>query len=123
MKEFFGYKLHMLYSLKEVEKCITTTNNLSKYLNNLVDMGALKKNLYGEEKLAVYRIDKDAFRKIWRVRKQSLVTKIIKEYPDTFEKLFLQIGELFEGELKKSGRTNDAKSVRLNFSIFPDLSK
>jgi len=122
MKQFFGYKLRELYTMKEVEKCITTTNNLSKYLNNLVEMGALKKNIYGKDNLPVYRIDKDTLNKIWLVRKQSLTTKMIKEYPDIFEKLFPQMGEFFENELKKRGMDNDALSVKLNFSLFPDIS-
>lgn len=120
MKQFFGWKLKQLYYLKEIEKCITTTSNLSKYLKNLVDMGAIHRipDEKEEEKLAIYRIDSDNFKKIESAMKQSLFRKIIYEYPNISEILLDRILHLFVEELKNRGMNKEADLIKLNLSIF-----
>jgi hypothetical protein len=118
MREFFGRKIDFLYAFKDIEKCITTTNNLCKYLKNLVDMGILHKIPNNKENLAIYRIDPDEYKKIDQVMKQSLFRKIIENHPDIFDHLFDEIGQSFVNELRKRGKTVEAESITLNLATF-----
>lgn len=123
MKQFFGWKLNQLYYLKEIEKCITTTNNLSKYLKNLVEMGALHKIPDEKENLAIYRINPDNHKKIELAMKQSIITKIIKDIPkELFEEFCDKLAIFISEGLKIHGMKNQAESINLNFSIFDNPS-
>jgi len=124
MKQFFGWKLNQLYFMKEIEKCITTTNNLSKYLKNLVEMGALNKIPDEKENLAIYRIDPDNHKKIEMAMKQSMLTKIIKDIPkELFEEICDKLVMFISEELKINGMTKQANLINLNFSIFDNPSE
>ena len=118
MKQFFSWKLKQLYYLNEIEKCITTTSNLSKYLKNLEEMKALQDISDKKEKLGVYRIDQDNFKKIEIAMKQSLIRKIFNEYPDIYEILHNKIMDLVKNELKNRGMINELESIKQNLSVF-----
>ena len=122
IKKFFGGKLRTLYDFKDIEKCITTTNNLSKYLNNLVEMGALHKDSDEKEKLATYRINPENYKKIERTMKLTLIRKIAKEYPEIIEDYFDQIGQSLVDKLQKQDKTHEANVIQLNLSVFNKFS-
>ena len=65
MTDFFGWKLKQLYYLREIQKCITTRQNLVKKLHNLVEWGILEQLPKTDDRgYPLYRINTENFNKI-----------------------------------------------------------
>lgn len=80
MEKFFGWKLKQLNYINKIEKCITSTENLSKYLKKLVKMNVIKRTPDEHFKnLALYRIDERHFKKIDLIMRRVKLKNIIKE--------------------------------------------
>jgi uncharacterized protein YlbG (UPF0298 family) len=109
MEEFFGWKLKQLKYINKIEKCITSTENLSKYLKKLVKMGIVKRIPDEHFKnLATYKIDKKHFNKIDRVMRRVRLINIIKECPKS---LLTKIEKNVNEELMKNYVKKIEKSV------------
>ena len=100
MKEFFGWKLKQLYYLNEIEKCITTTANLSKYLKKLVKWEVIKRNPDEHFKnLATYTINKECYEKIDLTMRRTRISNKLK---DCSIALLTELEKNIDEELRKN---------------------
>ena len=100
MEGFFGWKLKQLKYINKIEKCITSTENLSKYLKKLVKMGVIKRIPDEHFKnLAFFKIDKKHFNKIDMVMRRVKLKNIIKECPNS---LLTKIEKNVNEELRRN---------------------
>lgn len=115
MEEFFGWKLKQLYYLNEIKKCITTTENLSKYLRKLVKWGAIKRSPDEHFKnLATYTINKKCFKKIDLIIRRTRISNKLKDCPKS---LLIKLEENIDEELrmkilKKIEKSNYRKELK-----------
>ena len=77
MKEFFGWKLNQLYIIQEIQKCITTRQNLVKKLHNLVDWDILEPLPKRKERdYPLYRINETNFKRIDMTLRKNRLKKL-----------------------------------------------
>ena len=77
MKEFFGWKLNQLYIIQEIQKCITTRQNLVKKLHNLVDWKILEPlPKIKERDYPLYKINETNFKRIDMTLRKNRLKKL-----------------------------------------------
>ena len=77
MKKFFGWKLKELYNLREIQKCITTRQNLINKLHNLTEWGILEPISENKKRdFPLYRINTENFKRIDLAMRKNRLKKL-----------------------------------------------
>jgi len=85
MEEFFGWKLNQLYIIQEIQKCITTRQNLVKKLHNLVEWGIIEPLPEANNRdYPLYRINKENFKRIDLTLRKNRLNKLFEYTIDQY---------------------------------------